>query len=138
MGLIRLGFDSRGAILLSSNGDLTLRLTHPKYSQTKTYLVCVSDQPNQLILDHWRRGILIDDKMTKPAIIEFLDKVNRKTLLKVILKEGQNRQIRKIATLIGHPVQDLQRISISNINLNGLQEGKWRELKTKEWISIIN
>ena len=76
--------------------------------------------------------------MTKPAIIEFLDKVNPKTLLKVILKEGRNRQIRKTATLLGHPVQDLQRISISNINLNCLQEGKWRELKTKEWISIIN
>ena len=76
--------------------------------------------------------------MTKSAIKEFLDKVNRKTLLKVILKEGRNRQIRKIATLLGHPVQDLQRISISNINLNGLQEGKWRKLKTKEWISIIN
>ena len=134
----RLEFDSRGAILLTNNGDLTLRLTHPKYSHTKTYLVWVSGQPNQLILDHWRRGILLDDKMTMPARIEVLDRVNRKTLLKVIIKEGRNRQIRKIATLLGHPVQDLQRISISNINLNGLQEGKWRELKTKEWISIIN
>ena len=56
----------------------------------------------------------------------------------MILKEGRNRQIRKIATLLGHPVQDLQKISISNINLNGLEEGKWRELKTKEWVSIIN
>jgi len=76
--------------------------------------------------------------MTMPARIKVLDRVNRKTLLKVIIKEGRNRQIRKIATLLGHPVQDLQRISISNINLNGLQEGKWRKLKTKEWISIIN
>ncbi len=134
----RLDFDSRGALLLSNNGDLTLRLTHPKYSHTKTYLVWVSGQPNQLILDHWRRGILLDDKMTMPARIEVLDRVNRKTLLKVIMKEGRNRQIRKIATLLGHPVQDLQRISISNINIDGLQEGKWRELKTKEWISIIN
>ena len=73
-----------------------------------------------------------------PARIEVLNRVNQKTLLKVIIKESLNRQIRKIATLLGHPVQDLQRISISNINLNGLQEGKWRELKTKEWISIIN
>ena len=56
----------------------------------------------------------------------------------MILKEGRNRQIRKIATLLGHPVQDLQRISISSINLNSLQEAKWRELKTEEWISIIN
>ena len=76
--------------------------------------------------------------MTMPARIEVLDRVNQKTLLKVIIKESLNRQIRKIATLLGHPVQDLQRISISNINLNGLQEGKWRKLKTKEWISIIN
>ena len=61
----RLDFDSRGAILLTNNGDLTLRLTHPKYSHTKTYLVWVSGQPNQSKLDHWRRGILFDDKMTK-------------------------------------------------------------------------
>ncbi len=76
--------------------------------------------------------------MTMPAKIEVLDKVNCKTLLKVIIKEGRNRQIRRIANLIGHPVQDLQRISIANINLNGLQEGKWRELETRDWISIIN
>ena len=134
----RLDFDSRGAILLSNNGDLTLRLTHPRYSHTKTYLVWVSGQPSQSILDNWRKGILLDSKMTMPAKIEVLDKVHSKTLLKVILKEGRNRQIRRIANLIGHPVQDLQRISISNINLNGLKEGKWRELKTKEWLSIIN
>ena len=77
--------------------------------------------------------------MTMPARIEVLDRVNRKTLLKMILKESRNRKIRKIATVLGHPVQEqLQRISISNTNLNGLQEGKWRKLKTKEWISIIN
>jgi len=134
----RLDFESRGAILLTNNGDLTLRLTHPKHSHTKTYLVSISGQPSQSILDNWRRGILLDDKMTMSARIEVLDKVNRKTLLKVILKERRNRQISRIATLIGHPVQDLQRISISKINLNGLEEGKWRELKTKEWISIIN
>ena len=133
----RLDFDSRGAILLTNNGDLTLRLTHPKYSHTKTYLVWVSGRPSQLILDNWRRGILLDGKMTMPARIEVLDQVNRKTLLKVILKEGRNRQIRRIAALLGYPVQDLKRISISNINLDGLQEGEWRELKRKEWISII-
>ena len=76
--------------------------------------------------------------MTMPARIEVLDRVNQKTLLKVIIKESLNRQIRKIATLLGHPVQDLQRISISNTNSNGLQEVKWRKLKTKEWTSIIN
>ena len=76
--------------------------------------------------------------MTRSARIEVLEKGHSNTLIKVILKEGRNRQIRRIATIIGHPVQDLQRISISNIKLNGLKEGKWRELKQQEWISIMN
>tara|TARA_B100000579_G_scaffold140405_1_gene114087 strand:- start:123 stop:836 length:714 start_codon:yes stop_codon:yes gene_type:complete len=134
----RLDFESRGAILLTNIGQLTLRLTHPKYSHSKTYLVWVNGQPTRSILDNWRRGILLDGKMTMPAKIETLNKINSKTLLKVILKEGRNRQIRRIANLIGHPVQDLQRISIANINLNGLQEGKWRELQTNEWNTFIN
>ncbi len=134
----RLDSDSRGAILLTNNGELTLRLTHPKYSHTKTYLVWVKGLPSQSKLNAWRKGILLEGKMTMPASIEVLEIMNHKTLLKIILKEGRNRQIRKIATLIGHPVQDLQRIAISNIKLNGLKEGKWRELKTSEWISLLN
>ena len=134
----RLDFDSRGAILLTNNGDLTLRLTHPKYCHTKTYLAWISGKPSKSILDNWRRGFLLDGKTTLPAKIEVMDKSARKTLLKVILKEGRNRQIRRTADLMGHPIIDLQRISISNINLNGLQEGKWRELKREEWSSIIN
>tara|TARA_Y100001968_G_scaffold11964_1_gene9979 strand:+ start:1049 stop:1762 length:714 start_codon:yes stop_codon:yes gene_type:complete len=134
----RLDYDSRGAILLTNNGELTFKLTHPKYSHKKTYLVWVSGQPSLSILDNWRGGIFLDGKITMPARIEVLNTVKRKTLLKVILKEGRNRQIRRIANILGHPVQDLQRISISNINLNGLEEGKWRELKLEEWNSFIN
>ena len=134
----RLDYDSRGAILLTNNGELTFKLTHPKYSHKKTYLVWVSGQPSLSILNNWRGGILLDGKITMPARIEVLNKVKSKTLLKVILKEGRNRQIRRIANILGHPVQDLQRISISNINLNGLEEGKWRELKLEEWNSFIN
>ncbi len=134
----RLDSDSRGAILLTNNGELTLRLTHPKYSHTKTYLVWVDGHPSKSILNKWRDGMLLNGKMTMPATIEVMEFINRKTLLKVILREGRNRQIRKIATLIGHPVQDLQRIAISNIKLNGLQEGKWRELKNHEWISLLD
>ncbi len=134
----RLDSDSRGAILLTNNGDLTLRLTHPSYSHTKTYLVWVSGRPSQSKLDNWRRGILLDGKMTMPAKIEVMDIINQKTLIKVILKEGRNRQIRRVATLIGHPVKDLQRIAISNIKLNGLREGDWREIEKSEWISLLN
>ncbi|MBW3042274.1 pseudouridine synthase [Prochlorococcus marinus] len=134
----RLDSYSRGAILLTNNGELTLRLTHPKYSHTKTYLVWVSGQPSQLILDNWRKGISLDGKMTMPATIKVKEVMNNKTLLKVTMKEGRNRQIRKLAAIFGHPVKDLQRIAIANIKLNGLQEGKWRELNSSEWISILN
>ena len=134
----RLDSDSRGAILLTNNGELTLKLTHPSYSHTKTYLVWVSGLPSQSMLNQWRNGILLDRKKTMPALIEVMEVVNHKTLLKVILKEGRNRQIRKIASLMGHPVQDLQRIAISSIKLNGLQEGKWRELKKHEWVSLLD
>ena len=134
----RLDSDSRGAILLTNNGDLTLRLTHPKFSHTKTYMVWVNGQPNQSILNNWRKGVLLDNKMTRPATIKVIKVINNKTLLKVILKEGRNRQIRRIATLLGYPVQDLQRIAISNIELNGLKEGEWRKLSTKEWISLLD
>ena len=73
--------------------------------------------------------------MTMPARIEVLDTVNKKTLLKVIIKERRNRQIRKITTLLGHPVQDLQRISISNTNSNGLQQVKW--LKKRNGFQLL-
>ena len=134
----RLDSDSRGAILLTNNGDLTLRLTHPKYSHTKTYLVWVSGQPSKSKLNNWRKGIFLEGKMTMPATIEVLEIVNQKTLLKIILKEGRNRQIRKVAKEMGYEVIDLQRIAISNIKLNGLVEGKWRELQENEWISLVD
>tara|TARA_B100000700_G_scaffold78718_1_gene88418 strand:+ start:1649 stop:2362 length:714 start_codon:yes stop_codon:yes gene_type:complete len=134
----RLDSESRGLILLTNNGNLTLRLTHPKYSHTKTYMVWVSGQPSQSKLINWRKGISLDGKMTMTATIEVMETIKNKTLLKVILKEGRNRQIRRIATLLGHPVIDLQRIAISHIKLNGLKEGKWKELKRSEWISILD
>ena len=134
----RLDYESRGSILMTNNGALTQRVTHPKYSHTKTYLVWLSGQPSQQILNNWRKGFLLDGKMTIPANIEIMETNNQKTLLKIILKESRNRQIRKIANLVGHAVQDLQRIAISNIKFNGSKEGKWRELEAKEWVFNLN
>tara|TARA_Y100001968_G_scaffold249831_1_gene234762 strand:+ start:904 stop:1617 length:714 start_codon:yes stop_codon:yes gene_type:complete len=134
----RLDSDSRGAILLTNNGELTLRLTHPRYLHSKTYLVWVWGKPSQSKINNWRKGILLDGKITMPANIEMIETINQITLLKVIIKEGRNRQIRRIAKLLGHPVQDLQRIAISNIKLNDLEEGKWRELKAREWSPLLD
>ena len=133
----RLDSDSIGAILLTNNGELKPKIIHPRYSYTKTYLVWVTGKSSKSILNNWRKGISLDGKLTMPATIEAMKRINHKTLLEVILKEGLNRQIRRIADFIRHPVKDLQRIAISNIKLNGLQEGEWRELKTNEWISLL-
>tara|TARA_B100001250_G_C19487222_1_gene651371 strand:- start:338 stop:616 length:279 start_codon:yes stop_codon:yes gene_type:complete len=92
----------------------------------------VTGKPSQSILNNWRKGISRNGKLTMPARIEVMKIINHMSLLKVILKEGRNRQIKRIANFIGHSVQDLQRIAISTIKLNGLQEGEWRELKTNE------
>ena len=133
----RLDSDSRGAILLTNNGNLTLRLTHPKYSHTKTYLVWLKGIVNKNIINKWRNGVIIDNRKTMPADIKLIKMLENKTLLQIILKEGRNRQIRKTAERMGLTVIDLQRIAISNIFLNELKEGEWRELNQNEWMNII-
>ena len=92
----------------------------------KTYLIWVSGQPLQLILNTLRNEILLYGKMIIPATIEVMKAINQKNLLKLIIKEGHNRQTWKTAPIIGYQVKDLQRIAISNIKLDGLQEGKCR------------
>ena len=136
----RLDINSRGAILLTNSGELTLRLTHPKYSHEKTYLVWVKGVPSNSKIKSWENGLILDNKKTRPAEIKLMKNSvnNSKSLLKVVLKEGRNRQIRRIAQQIGHPVIDLQRIAIANIFLNNLKEGEWRELRTEEWINLIS
>lgn len=133
----RLDFDSRGALLLTNHGELTLRLTHPRYSHEKTYLVWVKGIPSEQSINSWRNGVLIDKKFTIKASVNLLKTMNTNSLLKVTIREGRNRQIRRIATFLGHPVIDLQRISIAGISLNGLQEGQWRKLKEAEWLPLL-
>ena len=93
----RLDFNSRGAILLTNNGELTLRLTHPKFSHSKTYLVWVKGVPTSSSLNAWRRGIELEGKKTLQAKVELIEVRGSKALLKIKIREGRNRQIRKIA-----------------------------------------
>ena len=134
----RLDIDSRGAILLTNHGELTLQLTHPRYSHKKTYHVWVKGLPSEKSLDLWRNGIMLDGNLTKKADVTLLSSNKQKSLLTITLKEGRNRQIRRIATLFGHEVIDLKRTSVSGITLKGLEEGKWRELAITEWSPLLN
>ena len=133
----RLDADSRGALLLSNQGDLTLRLTHPRYAHSKTYRVTVTGTPDHSQLEQWRQGLELDGSHTLPADIRLIQSRKRNSVLEVILREGRNRQIRRIASLLGHPVVDLQRIAIGGLALGSTAEGCWRELSRQEWRSLI-
>ncbi len=133
----RLDLESRGALLLTNHGELTLRLTHPRYEHVKTYRVWVQGTPSNESLLCWRKGLNLNGKLTIPASVRFIKSDSLKTLLEIQLKEGRKRQIRRVADLIGNPVLDLQRIDIGGIPLGDLSEGSWRELKPFEWNHLI-
>ena len=132
----RLDGDSRGALLLTNQGAITLQLTHPRYAHRKTYRVQVRGKPTPTTLQRWCNGVELDGISTQPAEISLLKPGASVSLLKVILREGRNRQIRRVAEALGHPVLDLQRTAISSIDLGSLPEGHWRELTRSEWASI--
>ena len=134
----RLDMYSRGAIILTNNGFLTLQLTHPRYKHTKTYKVLIKGRPNKEVLQKWKNGVIIDGKKTKEAKIFVMKNLQNKTLLEVEISEGRNRQIRKIGSKLGHEVIDLQRTKIANIKLDGLKEGNWRSLDKIEWQYLLN
>ncbi len=134
----RLDLKSRGALLLTNNGELTLRLTHPRYEHSKTYLVLLRGKLSRDKLFSWQKGIMLDGKMTMPAGIRVIDSLPKATLLEVKLIEGRYRQIRRVAKLLGHEVIDLQRTEIAGIKLGKLKEGSWRELLDSEWKQLLN
>jgi pseudouridine synthase len=124
----RLDADSRGALLLSNDGNLTLRLTHPRYGHQKTYRVWVEGHPSPDTLDRWSRGVPLDGVASAPVEIRSLKRARQATLLEVVMREGRNRQIRRTADLLGHPVRDLLRVAIGPVALGQLEEGQWRRI----------
>ena len=134
----RLDADSRGALLLSNQGELTLKLTHPRYAHNKTYRVTVTGTPDHSKLERWRQGMELDGSRTLPASVKLLHSKHGHSTLEVILREGRNRQIRRIASLLGHSVLDLQRVAIAGLALGSTKEGCWRELSRQEWRSLIS
>ena len=134
----RLDADSRGALLLTDAGALTLSLTHPRYDHAKTYRVLVRGCPGESVLERWRSGVSLDGRQTRPATVRRLAAAGSGSLLEVVLREGRNRQIRRVAHSLGYPVLDLQRTAIAHVQLGDLEEGCWRELCEREWQPMLN
>lgn len=133
----RLDFHSTGALLLTNDGELTLKLTHPRYHLPKTYEVCLSGHPSAEALQQWREGVMLMGKKTLPAQVEVIRRCRHHTHLKVILTEGRNRQIRRIVQQLGFRVLQLHRSAIGSISLNlsnetSLPSGHYRLLTASE------
>lgn len=129
----RLDYNSTGAIILTNDGDLTYQLTHPRHHIPKTYRVVVRGQPSPDIINRWENGVCLAGHQTAPAKVEVLStKFPGQTELKVVLWEGRNRQIRRTAELLGHPVKQLHRLAIGPVGLGNLQIGQLRLLSQRE------
>lgn len=133
----RLDGDSRGALLLSNAGSLTLQLTHPRYDHPKTYRVWLRGRPTEEALAHWRRGVPLDGVRSRPVDLRILQQRPDATRVELVLREGRNRQIRRTAELLGYPVLDLLRVAIGPLRLGSLPEGHWRTLEPQEWQRLL-
>lgn len=129
----RLDADSEGLILLTNDGDITNRLTHPRYGHEKEYRVLIATEPDNKQLAAWRRGVILEDGYrTLPADVQIASTSKKGTWLKVIMKEGKKRQIREVGSRIGLPVLRIIRTRIGNLHLGNLKPGQWRSLTTRE------
>ena len=141
----RLDYNSSGALILTNDGDFANYLMHPRHHVSKTYEVWVRDFPDPQTIRKWQTGVMLEGKRTHPATVKILkvdrDNKNPRTQLQIILSEGRNRQIRKVAELLGHPVLSLHRIAIASVSLAHLKVGAYRllnddEIKTLGSISL--
>ncbi|NER79878.1 MAG: pseudouridine synthase [Leptolyngbya sp. SIO1D8] len=143
----RLDRDSEGLLLLTNHGQLQHRLSNPKYGHPRTYWVQVEHIPSQDALAQLSQGVVIQGQRTRPAQVSRLIKEPilpprnppirfRKTVptcwLEMTLREGRNRQVRRMTAAVGHPTLRLVRAAIGHLTLQGLKLGEWRSLTAAE------
>lgn len=124
----RLDADSTGLILLTNDGELANRLTHPRYGVERTYRVRLRRTPGEPDLERLRRGVRLEDGPTRPARVR---RVGRRGI-EITLREGRNRQIRRMAAAVGNEVIALERVAFGPLRLEGLAEGRARRLSPAE------
>ncbi len=132
----RLDYDSSGLLLLTNDGELAYRLTHPRFKVPKVYLVKVKGEPDPSELTRLEKGIYLDGKKTAPAKIAQIGGDSKKNLLKVEIYEGRKREVKRMFQAIGHKVLQLQRINFGGLRLGSLKMGKWRFLTRQEIDSL--
>ena len=128
----RLDTDSEGLIVLTNDGDLTHKMTHPSFGIPKEYLAHVEGLPTRRALRQLREGVELEDGFTAPAEVS----MPQEGVLKLVIHEGRNRQVRRMCALVGHPVIRLVRVRIGPVSDKGLAAGRWRTLTMEEVRSL--
>jgi pseudouridine synthase len=130
----RLDYDTEGLLLLTNDGDLAARLTHPRHGIPRTYEARVAGMPDREAIERLRTGIPLDGRRTLPAEVTLLNegRRDRDGVLRLTIREGRNRQVRRMCEAVGHPVQALKRTRFGPIADRRLKPGAWRELAAEE------
>jgi 23S rRNA pseudouridine2605 synthase len=130
----RLDYDTEGLLLLTNDGDLAAKLTHPRHGVERTYEARVTGMPDAAALERLRTGIPLDGRRTMPADVTLVNRGrhDRHGVLRITIREGRNRQVRRMCEAVGHPVDILRRVRIGPISDKRLRLGEWRELRDEE------
>jgi len=128
----RLDFDSEGLLLLTNDGELAFRLTHPRFQVPKTYLVKVEGEVGEDKVRRLERGVRLEDGKTSPARIRILTAAGASSLMRVEVFEGRKREVRRMLESVGHRVTMLKRIAFAGLDLAPLARGRWRFLSARE------
>lgn len=128
----RLDFESEGLLLLTNDGELAFRLSHPSSEIKKTYVVKVKGEPDEKSLDKLRRGVFVAGHKTVPARVALLTHNPKKSLLRIEIHEGRKHEVRLMCQAIGHDVSGLKRIALGSLTLGKLKPGEWRNLGAQE------
>ena len=136
----RLDMYTSGALILTNDGDFVYKVTHPKHEIEKTYTVTIKGIVKQEEVERLRKGVKIEDYVTKPAKVKILKTEDEKNIsrLEIIIHEGKNRQVRKMCESIGHKVLALHRSKIAGIGVKDIPLGKWRYLSLEEVKRILD
>ena len=128
----RLDFHSSGLLLLTNDGELAARLLHPRFRIPRTYRVKIRGHPSAAALGRLRRGVKLDDGVSGPAQVEVETLLPTKAWLRITIRQGRRRELRRMCEAVGHLVDRLVRVRFGPIELGRLEPGKWRPLAERE------
>ncbi len=128
----RLDVNTSGLLLLTNDGDLANRLTHPRFQVSKTYKALLKGEVTQEAIQKLCDGVLLEDGMTSPARAKMIKFENGKSIVEITIKEGRNRQVRRMFEAVGYNVLNLRRTSLGKLTLGGMEKGQYRNLEQRE------